>query len=304
MAKPLSAALLLGCVACDLGPSIIELREAAPDAGAPVGELLPAVSVVVRRDAGVVADTYLYATSPNTNPGTLNGFFTGDAAGEKRALVRFELSMIPAGSVVSSARFGLIQVWQSGQQVRVHRATQPWLEMSVTWNSYGGGTHFDPAVAASFDSVRFDPTVDVTALVQAWVDGTPNHGFLLEETFTAGSDVHSEFFSSEAFDPAERPRLEVTFQPRAAVGAGPGDGGPARGNLDVGCACSTFAAGVLGALPAFALLFWRRRRRTWKVRAAPDHFGTRATGRNIALGVGRSPSSPRSASIASKPYRS
>jgi hypothetical protein len=45
----------------------------------------------------------------------------------------------------------------------------------------------------------------VTAIVQAWVDGAANHGFLLLPETTNGGDLAT----TDASDPALRPRLVV-----------------------------------------------------------------------------------------------
>ena len=57
--------------------------------------------------------------------------------------------------------------------------------------------------------VRVELTyADLTALVQAWVDGVhPNHGFLLEEDPTA----LTAYRSSEHANTGDRPWLEVCF---------------------------------------------------------------------------------------------
>ena len=51
--------------------------------------------------------------------------------------------MVPAGSTLESATFYAYAVIASGETVNIHRATDAWEEMTVTWNSFGGA--YDPA---------------------------------------------------------------------------------------------------------------------------------------------------------------
>jgi len=114
---------------------------------------------------------------------------------------------IPAGTSIDSATFSVyVRYYYGGQTVRLHRVTAPWDEDTVTWDSFGGS--YDPAVAGSFvadgDGWR---SVDVTALVQAWADGTyPNYGLLMEQDSAYGTS----YWSSEYLDVVElRPKLEI-----------------------------------------------------------------------------------------------
>jgi hypothetical protein len=82
-----------------------------------------------------------------------------------------------------------------------------WLESQVTWNNFAGG--FDPTVLSSFipDTIGWH-AVDVTALAQAWADGTyPNDGILLEQ----GMTDPAFYLSSDAGDSALHPRLVLTY---------------------------------------------------------------------------------------------
>ena len=121
----------------------------------------------------------------------------------------FQLSSaIPPGATLVSASLNLY-VWQvSDQTVNAHRVTADWDEMTVTWNNFGGA--YDAAVEASVlvDAGGYK-TFDVTALVQAWLDGTyPNYGFLLEQGTTYPRSI---FISREHADVNMHPVLEVCY---------------------------------------------------------------------------------------------
>jgi len=67
----------------------------------------------------------------------------------------------------------------NNQTVNIHRVTSNWDEMLVTWDNFGGYSsnvinHFQ-VDAAGWKSV------DITALVEAWLNGTENDGLLLDQ---------------------------------------------------------------------------------------------------------------------------
>ena len=154
-----------------------------------------------------VADAYIWEAAPNVNDGTSDMLYAGLViTGEKRSLIRFDLGVIPASAIVDSAALYLYLGTTSNQIVRVHEITAPWAETQVTWNNFGNS--FAAVTSASF---RADSTglhqIDVTELVRAWMNSTPNYGLLLEEDL-AGSDALN---SSDNSDVQSRPRLEICY---------------------------------------------------------------------------------------------
>jgi hypothetical protein len=125
-------------------------------------------------------------------------------------MLRFDLSEIPAASGVLSAIL-TIQSTDSGKGADLHRMLVAWDE-GASWDSMGAGTATDDAEAArsadfSTGGVDDGPAIfDVTAAVQAWVDGTPNHGWALLPLGSNGWD----FASREGATP---PQLTITFVP-------------------------------------------------------------------------------------------
>ncbi|WP_433933872.1 DNRLRE domain-containing protein [Sorangium cellulosum] len=155
-----------------------------------------------------MADATLWQRYPDHNDGGSSYFHTGLSRGSpKVSLVRFELGFIPSGATIASATFGARLYSSGANEIRAHRVDVPWDELAVTWNSLAGS--YDPATEATLVGAADDAaTADVTALVQAWVDGAhPNHGFLLEEDPTA----LTAYRSSEHGVVGDRPWLEVCF---------------------------------------------------------------------------------------------
>lgn len=80
-----------------------------------------------------------------------------------------------------SAELNLFVAFPNGQPVNVHRVTNDWDPATATWNSFAGG--FSSDVEGSFAAPLSGwQSVDMTGLVQAWVDDTqPNFGLLLDQ---------------------------------------------------------------------------------------------------------------------------
>ncbi|XXX77586.1 DNRLRE domain-containing protein [Sorangium sp. So ce134] len=191
-----AVAMVLGaaCV-CLAAPS----ARAAPEA---------ICTTIQRGLLGTVEDTYIRQASPGYAPGsdvyTRSGFRDGS---EARALYRFDLSFIPPDAVVLSAMF-TTTVYSSGvAPIYAHRVTAAWTEAGATWG--GLSTQFSPEVEGAFDGIPYGfASLDLTSLVQRWVDGSQaNFGFLLAEDAPA----RTNYRSSEHPDPDSRPHLEICY---------------------------------------------------------------------------------------------
>lgn len=88
---------------------------------------------------------------------------------------------LPEDATFESATFHILVDLESGQQVDVHRITDSWEEMVVTWNNFSAA--FDGEVEASFVAGPGWQMTDVTGLVGSWLTGeTQNHGLLLNQS--------------------------------------------------------------------------------------------------------------------------
>jgi hypothetical protein len=115
---------------------------------------------------------------------------------------------IPPGATFQSATFYIHVSDAGGAQVNVHRITSSWDEGTVTWNNFMGS--YAPGIIGSFtaDAENVWRSVDVTALVQGWLNGTyDNHGLLLDQ----GQTQFTEYWSSEFGMVDIRPKLEVCY---------------------------------------------------------------------------------------------
>ena len=122
---------------------------------------------------------------------------------------------LPEGAVFQSATFSIWHGGQAGQTVTLHRITAPWLETVVTWNSFAGS--YDPAVEGSFVTYGWGwVSVDVTTLVQSWMDGTyENYGFYLKQM----SSPLVGHWSSEEPTIDGRPKLVISYMLNGSPGS-------------------------------------------------------------------------------------
>ncbi|WP_396610542.1 DNRLRE domain-containing protein [Haloferax sp. S1W] len=176
--------------------------------------------------AGTV-DTYLQEDSPSANNAsatTLN-VDSDDPNGTNRdvhALVRFEnvvgadSGQVPVGTTVTSATL-TVQTTNNGDGASLHRMLTAWTDTD-TWETFGGdGIQADGVEAATSTDVTTgtvieEPTpIDVTASVQAWVDGQTNLGWV----FLPSGDNGWDFYSAEGATP---PRLDVTYEAESGDG--------------------------------------------------------------------------------------
>ena len=132
------------------------------------------------------------------------------------AVVRFDLSTLPAGAQINSATARFYINATKGHPlgpVNVHRVTADWTENGATWETMA--SNFDSATLNSIppqpDAGDVWVTVNLTAQVQAWVNGEANYGIMLIPT---GEGTHAEYMSRDA-GAATRPQLDVI------VGTGP-----------------------------------------------------------------------------------
>ena len=161
-------------------------------------------------------DAWIRSDNPGQNNGDANDLHTRFENGEiEQPLVRFDLSPLPADAQVYSA-----SVWfyvEAGKEhpegpVTLHSVTANWVEGDVDWDSFNGSYDSAPiGMIPAQDTGAVWVRVNVTGQVQAWINGQPNYGILLN---SVAEGVHAEYTSSEG-SASEHPRLEVV------VGNGP-----------------------------------------------------------------------------------
>ena len=127
-------------------------------------------------------------------------------------LIEFDLSGIPSGTTINSAKLGLYY-WHYNdgdpvnRELTAHPITSSWSEMTATWNNQ---PTYDPipmaydTVPASYDWMEWNVTAYVHAVVNL---GMPGHGIEIIDPATSGSYSMIYFYSKEYG--SLRPYLEI-----------------------------------------------------------------------------------------------
>ncbi len=153
---------------------------------APRGAWAAPICTTLSTGSASVGDVFINSADPDTNFSSLQEGFTG--VGKHNAindtLMHIDVSFIPPGSTVTSATVTLKQLSDSisGAEVDVHNVLAGWNPTTVTWDTFA--VDFAPSITSSFSTLAGSGNVsfDLTALTQAWVNGTTtNFGILLNE---------------------------------------------------------------------------------------------------------------------------
>jgi hypothetical protein len=145
-------------------------------------------------------------------------------AGIARSLAKFDVSGIPAGTPISNARLYLY-LWSScdiGERnhwVTAYRVTSSWSSSSVTWNTQPGyGEAYGSALVPSRTWGWY--SIDVTDLLQKWVDGTAsNYGLVLRSNESSGDDsARLGFLTMNYGGTSLDPFIHVTYAGMGASG--------------------------------------------------------------------------------------
>ncbi len=153
----------------------------------------------------VGADTYVADVSPfNLLPDHL---FT-QAGIAYRSKIKFDVSRIPRGSIINSAELLLENDPALTKTNKFTKSAQPGVYTLATTDSSVYETTGALGTVKSGSTYKFD----VRRAAQLWVNGA-NYGMLLRQPDTnelSTLDVFA-FYSKEAANPAQRPRILVTY---------------------------------------------------------------------------------------------
>jgi hypothetical protein len=180
-------------------------------------------------------DTKITSGKQTTNYGTATTFdIDGDT--DIAALLRWDVSAIPTGSIVVSAAIDLYVTNTSKQNYEAYALNKAWDELSATWQRYITGSNWQsPGANGSTDKnstvlgqlnatssgiQRIQLNAAGIAAVQAWInDPNSNFGLILQD-YTASDGV--DFYSSETSTASRRPKLVINYS-APATGSGGGD---------------------------------------------------------------------------------
>jgi uncharacterized repeat protein (TIGR01451 family) len=177
---------------------------------------------------GAVKDNYLNQDRDTRNYGASTTLVVDrDGSKQKRPLLEFDFSSLPAGAIITSAQLELRKVGGNNgvQNVDIFPVTADWIEGTQNdangvsnWNERDVATNWTTA-GGDFGSPYFTVVVtnngtytwDVTSIVSDMVSApASNFGFLLA-TFDGGGGRAQNFASRENSVSADRPRLVVSY---------------------------------------------------------------------------------------------
>ncbi|HKE85963.1 MAG TPA: DNRLRE domain-containing protein [Vicinamibacterales bacterium] len=185
------------------------------------------------------ADTYVgLNASNNSTQATLNTYTWPNNRVANAIIMKFDLSAVPAGAVVQSAKLklALIESDKKGgpgatYTVTAHKITgsNPTIETATGYMSSGTsqwapstccfdniplaqGNISQPYASVAVSTNTGFKSWTITNMVQEWLaDPNSNFGVLLNSDATTGQDRYRYFASMEYPDPSLRPALEITY---------------------------------------------------------------------------------------------
>ena len=226
---------------CMVNSAVADSEQAAPAVGmkeiacvvAPPAEPQPTPTptpgpggpVIIQEGTfGHAEDTHVYRYAPGKNyflaPQLKVGYKQNYAA-----LLRFDLSPIPAGATIDSA---MLQVYAEGwggsdlpigayavlRNVLLNQTTWNVAQTAANWETGGGNGATDRRPYPESSILTYGPkqwySFDITSLVQEWVNATlPNNGLLLRAENSYPADFY--FTSAEGGTVEWRPKLVVRY---------------------------------------------------------------------------------------------
>ena len=165
------------------------------------------------------SDTYISQDASGTNYGSAATMHVQrQQNSNRRALVQFDLSGIPAGSVINTAQLELYCTSPSSvsQTLNLHNVTASWTQAGATWTNMNA--KYDGTVLSSRTggtAMGWKSWTGLAGLVQEWIDGeVPNYGLMVKNSAEIGTTAYTyQFASSEHATVANRPILRVNYTP-------------------------------------------------------------------------------------------
>lgn len=166
----------------------------------------------------------------NTNFGDAEEFnalawTNGGAISNHRSLIQFDFTSIPPGSIVASATLHLFYNPTSSNASGFHsnlsgsndsyimKITSPWDEHTVTWNNQPSVTSVNEAYLSTSISNTQDYLVNVTAIVQDFIDNpSQNYGMMIK--LATESYYRCLLFATSDHPNSQlHPEIEVRYSP-------------------------------------------------------------------------------------------
>jgi hypothetical protein len=167
--------------------------------------------VTLGKSNSVMIDTMIQSSSPDGNYQGSTTMIVGKygVGVISRALLYFDLGLIPNDVIINAAQLNLYKESGSAININIHHLTEK-LDTSTTWNSQKS---FEATPVASFSTSETNGalSVDIKDVVQSWVNGSKaNNGILLKAADEA-TTATSSFRSNESSIQSNLPTLTIDY---------------------------------------------------------------------------------------------
>lgn len=177
----------------------------------------------VSLDYTAVDDTWLDGDKPETNYGsTVDLRIDPETSKPEHTVIRFNLpTTLPDDALVTTAALNLTKTSGNTIDISAHQVTNNWAELQASWTNRLTAVPWDTA-GGDFSEDEADPVVSsgaatglrswsVPHIVQNWLDGAENYGFLLKNPLEDTGNEQNVFASSENATLASRPTLTFSY---------------------------------------------------------------------------------------------
>lgn len=177
----------------------------------------------VSLDYTAVDDTWLDGDKPETNYGsTVDLRIDPETSKPEHTVIRFNLpTTLPDDALVTTAALNLTKTSGNTIDISAHQVTNNWAELQASWTNRLTAVPWDTA-GGDFSEDEADPVVSsgaatglrswsVPHIVQNWLDGAENYGFLLKHPLENIGNNSNVFASSENATLASRPTLTFSY---------------------------------------------------------------------------------------------
>ena len=163
-----------------------------------------------------VADSFVKEGYPSSNYGSNDELYLGwsSSGGHYYTYVKFDLSSIPEGSTIVSAKLKLYVTYTAGsiagRTAKAYRVTEDWNESDITWNNKPNNSDTETS-SAQIPSDNNWIEFDVKADVQGFVDNDyDNYGWVIKCSDCQSND-YLRFASREYSENDKHPILEIEY---------------------------------------------------------------------------------------------
>lgn len=179
--------------------------------------------------AGTI-DTQITSKKPTQNLGS-STTFVADGSPDIAALLKWDVSAIPSGSIVVSAAIELNATTTTKSSYEVYALQRAWDELSATWQQYAAGEAWNAAGANGAGDHAAEVLGQVrptkkgiyrmafneagVAAVQAWINNPESNYGIILKNYTPPDGI--TFSSSEATKAHLRPKLIIEYETNSSV---------------------------------------------------------------------------------------